>query len=235
MKDASPRARRVRRVLTYVLIFALFPILLFVGAHVLVGSHYYAVMSVAAALSVGVFILNFERGDATAEKLMMIAVLTALGVVGRIVFEPIPGFKPVSAMVIITGMYLGADAGFMAGAMSALISNFFFSQGPWTPFQMFVWGLIGFFAGVLAPILKKRLWLLCVYGALSGVAFSLMMDVFTVTWYSGTFSFSAYLTALAAAIWFTVSYAVSNVVFLLLLARPIGKRLDRLIVKYGIR
>ena len=65
------------------------------------------------------------------------------------VFAPFPQFKPVAAMVIITGVTLGGESGFLVGAIGAFVSNFYFSQGPWTPWQMFSFGIIGFVAGVI--------------------------------------------------------------------------------------
>lgn len=95
------------------------------------------------------------------QKIALIAVMTAMSVAGRFVFAALPGFKPVTAVVVLCGMYLGADAGFICGALSALISNCYFGQGPWTPFQMLVWGIIGLVAGLSGKQLQKaglRLW-----------------------------------------------------------------------------
>lgn len=86
-----------------------------------------------------------------ARDLVPIAVMAALGVVGRTVFAiiPLPNFKPVSAIVIMTGMVFGPETGFLTGALTGFVSNFIFGQGPWTPWQMFAWGMIGFLAGAL--------------------------------------------------------------------------------------
>ena len=131
-------------------------------------------------------------------------------------------------------MYFGGEAGFLTGALSAVISNFYFGQGPWTPFQMFSWGIIGFFAGLIAEPLKRSRIILSVYAVLSGVLYSFLMDVWTVLWADGYFNISRYLAALASAVPFTAVYAVSNLVFLLLLARPIGKILERIKTKYAL-
>ena len=134
-------------------------------------------------------------------------------------------------MVVITAMYFGSEAGFMTGALSALISNFYFGQGPWTPFQMFSWGILGFIAGIIARQLRENKVVLAIYGIVSGVLFSFIMDVWTVLSKEGNFNLSRYL---AAAAQFTVIYAVSNVIFLLLFAKPIGKMLERIKVKYEL-
>ena len=164
----------------------------------------------------------------------MIAVMTALSVAGRFLFAALPGFKPVTAMVVITAMYFGSEAGFMTGALSAVISNFYFGQGPWTPFQMFSWGIIGLLAGLFARRLRQsRIWL-SAFGVLAGVLYSLLMDIWTVFWADGYFNLTRYIAAVGSAAWFTAVYAVSNVIFLMLFAKPIGKILDRISVKYGI-
>lgn len=95
-----------------------------------------------------------------ARDLVPIAVMAALGVVGRTVFAviPLPNFKPVSAIVIMTGMVFGPETGFLTGALTGFVSNFIFGQGPWTPWQMFSWGMIGFAAGLLeyAGFFRKK-------------------------------------------------------------------------------
>ena len=122
----------------------------------------------------------------------------------------------------------------MTGAMTAVISNFTFGQGPWTPFQMFVWGLVGLLAGLLAEPLKRNRVALLAYGAVSGAVFSLLMDVWTVLWWDGTFHLARYAAVTISALGFTLTYAVSNVVFLLLLSKPIGRILERIKLKYDM-
>lgn len=120
----------------------------------------------------------------------------------------------------------------MTGALTAAISNFYFGQGPWTPFQMFVWGVIGLLAGMAASPLKKNKVILVLYGVFSGVLFSLLMDVWTVLWADGSFNIQRYLAAVISSAEFMIVYAVSNVIFLLLFAKPIGKALERISTKY---
>lgn len=195
----------------------------------------YAVVSLAVAvLSLIPFFLTFERGAFDGRGMAVLAAMIALTVVARVVFMPLPGFKPVTAMVVIVGIYLGREAGFLTGALSAVISNFFFGQGPWTPFQMLVWGLIGLVAGVLAGLLRKSRVALCVYGVAAGAVFSLVMDAWSMLWWDGGWNAARYLASLIAAAPFTALYAASNVVFLLILIRPVGKRLERIKHKYGL-
>ena len=183
-----------------------------------------------AFLSLVLFITGFEKKITGTRRMVLVAVMTAISVLGRF----IPFFKPITAITVITAMYLGGEAGFLVGSLSALISNFYFGQGPWTAFQMLAWGLIGFIAGLMAEPLKKNRILLLAYGVLSGVAFSFIMDVWTVLWYSAGFDIELYLLSLKAAIPHTILYAVSNFIFLFVLAKPFGEKLERIKLKYGV-
>ena len=181
-------------------------------------------------LSLLLFIAGFEKKRTGTRRLILVAVMVALSVAGRF----LPLFKPITALTVLTAMYLGSEAGFLTGALSAVISNFYFGQGPWTPFQMMSWGLIGFTAGLLAQPLKRHKWFLLCYGVIAGVAYSFIMDIWTVLWYNGTFQWTLYTGALLSAIPYTCVYALSNVLFLLLFAKPFGQKLERIQVKYGV-
>ena len=191
----------------------------------------YAYISLAVTiLALIFFISGFERKKTGTRRLIIVAVMVTLSVVGRF----IPFFKPITALTVITAIYLGSESGFLVGALAAVISNFYFGQGPWTPFQMLAWGLIGLVAGLLAQPLKKSRVLLCAYGAISGIAFSFIMDIWTVLWYNNSFDITLYLSALTTAIPYTVMYSVSNIIFLWLLAKPFGNKLERVKIKYGV-
>ena len=116
-----------------------------------------------ALLSVFLFIAGIEKKIVGSRRMVIVAIMTALSVAGRF----IPFFKPVTAITVIAAIYLGGEAGFAVGAFSALLSNFYFGQGPWTAFQMLGWGLIGLLAGILARPLKKSRIALVIYGLLS--------------------------------------------------------------------
>lgn len=223
-----------KTVLRYIVLLVMIPAAIAVGVFVFHDKQVAFVSLAVTLLACASFFLAFEKGRSGTRQMIVIAVMVAITVVGRLVFAPIPGFKPVTAIVVITAMVFGGEAGFMTGALSAVISNFYFGQGPWTPFQMFIWGLIGLLAGLLATPLKRSRLVLAVYGVFSGVAFSLLMDVWTVLWWDGSFNVTRYAAAILSALGFTAIYAVSNVVFLLLLAKPIGSKLERIKSKYGL-
>ena len=142
---------RLRTLLRYLLPFLLMPLVIALGM-IFLESKYHAIITVAVLLlSLLLFLCGFDRRMVGVRRQVIVAVMTALSVVGRF----IPFFKPITAMTTITGMYLGGEAAFLVGALSAVISNFFYGQGPWTPFQMMAWGLIGLFSGFLAPLLRR--------------------------------------------------------------------------------
>lgn len=223
----------VRKAVNYLVFLLLIPVCILLGVFVFRDRAYLWISLAVAALACVPFFLSFERKGHDTRRLILLAVMVALSVLGRFVFGAVPHFKPVTTIVVITGIYLGAESGFLCGALSAILSNILFGQGPWTPFQMFAWGIVGWIAGLLSPWLRKSRVFLLLYGVFSGVLYSLLMDIWTVLWW-GEFSLSRYLAALASAVPVTAVYAVSNVIFLLVLTRPIGQKLERIIFKYGI-
>ncbi len=220
---------RVRTILRYLLPLVCMPAVIALGMATL-DARYHMIVTVAVLmLSLLLFLCGFERRLVGVRRQVIVAVMVALSVAGRF----IPFFKPITALTTITGMYLGGETAFLVGALSAVISNFFYGQGPWTAFQMLAWGMIGLLSGWLSPLLKKSRVALLIFGFLSGVAFSAVMDIWTAISGDG-FSWPVYLAALTTALPHTALYCVSNVVFLWICARPFGKKLERVKIKYGV-
>ena len=220
----------LRKTLTVLIPALLIPCAVIVGALAFDAKAHLFISLAVAILSLLLLIAGFERREIGTRRTVLVSVMVALCVVGRL----IPIFKPVTAIVVLCAVYLGPQAGFYTGSVAALLSNFLFGQGPWTPFQMLGWGLIGLFAGLLSRPLGKSRVLLVLYGVLAGVAFSAVMDVWSVLWASGALSVEGYTAALITALPHTALYAASNVVFLAVFAKPIGDKLQRIKLKYGI-
>lgn len=220
----------IRKVLRILIPFVLIPAVVILGALVFDEKRHLFISFAVAVLSVVLFIAGFERKMTGTRRMVIVAVMIALSIVGRF----IPFFKPITAITVMTAIYLGGESGFLVGSFSALLSNFYFGQGPWTPFQMLAWGLIGLLAGWLANPLKSHRWLLVLYGVLAGVAFSFVMDIWAVLWHNNDFSWSLYGAAVVAALPHTVLYAVSNFVFLWSMKKPFGDKLERVKKKYGV-
>ncbi|MBQ7335526.1 MAG: ECF transporter S component [Clostridia bacterium] len=222
--------KRLRNVLRVLIPAVLIPCTVIFGSVVFDEKQYAWTSLLVAVWSVLLFLAGVEKKVIGTRRTVIVAVMIALSVAGRF----IPFFKPVTALTVIAAIYLGGEAGFLVGSFSALLSNFYFGQGPWTAFQMLAWGLVGLVAGLLSkPLQKSRAALLC-YGVVSGVLFSLVMDIWTVLWYSDSLEWSLYAAAMVAAIPHTVLYAVSNFAFLWFMAKPFGEKLSRIKIKYGV-
>lgn len=225
-----------RKVISALVLFVVIPVVMYCGIVFLGDRKYYFISLLIMGLACVPFFLRFERRKPQAREILVIAVMAAISVAGRCLFVVIPGFKPVAAITAITGFALGAEAGFLTGAMSALVSNMFFGQGPWTPFQMFAWGMIGFAAGLFSKrgrVVHNK-WFLVLFGIVAGVFFSFGMDIWGAMSTYGVFSVEAYKLALISAVPFTIVYAVSNIIFLLVLTKPIMEKLERIKMKYGL-
>ena len=175
------------------------------------------------------FFLAFERQKP-------VVVLTALSVTGRLLFAALPNFKPVSAIVILAGVCFGRQSGFLTGALSALVSNLFFGQGPWTPWQMYAWGLMGYVAGALASTkLFRRPWAVLLYGFLASFGYGFLMNSWTLFSFVQPVTWQAALATYGAALAFDATHAVSTVAFLSVTLLPWQKELRRIRQKYGVR
>ena len=161
--------QKLKRILGIIIPLVLIPAVAVCGSVLFSEQKHIFVSLVVAFFSLVLFITGFERKVTGTRRMVLVAVMTAISVLGRF----IPFFKPITALTVITAMYLGGEAGFLVGSLSALLSNFYFGQGPWTAFQMLAWGLIGYVAGLIAESLKRNRALLLAYGVLSGIAFHL--------------------------------------------------------------
>ncbi len=222
--------KSARNFLRWAIPFVLIPAAVVLGALIFREKQYLFCSLLVAGLAVLLFLAGIERKQVGTRRMVLTAIMTALCIAGRF----LPFFKPVTAITILSAMYLGRESGFLTGAMAAVLSNFYFGQGPWTPFQMLAWGMIGWLAGILAEPLKRSRALLLLYGILSGVGYSLVMDIWTVLWYNDGFVLSRYLAAFVTALPHTVLYAVSNFLFLWWMAKPFGSKLERIRMKYGV-
>lgn len=224
-----------KRVIGWVCLLIGVIVLIIFGIRLLMDRRYNLISVMIAFFACIPFYFAYEKREGSIRRMVMIAVMTAIAVVGRLIFGPIPAFKPVSAVVILAGIYMGPESGFLIGSLSAVVSNLFFGQGPWTPFQMLTWGVIGLISGLpgLRILLRRRL-PLAVWGLLAGILYSGIMDIWTVLSLIDGWNWSRYLLALSTAVPYTITYMVSNVVFLMLMIKPVGEKLNRIQIKHGI-
>ena len=236
----TPREKRRltrRTAVACVLILLFIPITLFIGV-VYLGDRQYSIISLAVLFECMLpFFLIFEGRKPKARELVIISVLSALGVAGRAAFFMLPQFKPVMAITIIAGVAFGGESGFLVGAVTMLASNVMFSQGPWTPFQMFAMGIVGFLSGVLFKkgFLRKTRSSLCVFGVLSAIIiYGGIMNPSTLTWGNSTINSKTLLTCFVTGFPMDCIHAVATALFLFLIAEPCLEKLERVKLKYGL-
>ena len=195
-----------------------------------------ALLSMLTALAaVCVFFAGFEASRPALRQIMPTVVLAALAAAGRILFAAVPDFKPVSAICIIAGVVFGRRCGFCTGALAALASNFFFGQGPWTPWQMYAWGLVGYLAGALASHgWLDRTPVLLAYGFLSAMLYGLLLNGWYVIGYVHPLTWPAVAAAYAAGFPFDAVHGVATVVFLGVLYAPWRRKLERIKRKFAL-
>ncbi|WP_337593433.1 ECF transporter S component [Vescimonas sp.] len=197
-------------------------------------------------LTIAAFFLHFESRKPQARELVLLAVLCALAVASRAAFGFVPHFKPMLAIVMLTGIAFGPEAGFLCGAISGFASNFIFGQGPWTPWQMFAYGIGGMLAGLFAlcGILKKspRAWRdggwrdilgLTVFGFLCILlVVGPLLD--TSTFFMAGFSASSPLAVYLAGVPVNCVHGSAVALTMLLFGKPLLDRLRRIQIKYGM-
>jgi energy-coupling factor transport system substrate-specific component len=175
----------------------------------------------------------YERSRPPARLVALVAALAALAVAGRLVFTPIPNVVATTDIVLITGFAVGAAPGFAVGALAAAVSNLWLGQGPWTPWEMAGWGLVGVGGAALGRLTGRRLGRvgLALACGIAGFAYGALLDFSVMVGYGGEQSLDRYLAISARGVPFNVAHATGNVV----LALAAGPALVRIIARYRER
>lgn len=227
---------RNRLLIASILILIIIPLTIFFGVFFLEDRKYYFISMMIIIYTMIPFIMVFEERKPQARELIVIGVLTAISVAGRVAFYWLPQFKPVVAITIISGVSFGAEAGFFVGALSGFVSNFFFSQGPWTPWQMFCFGIIGFISGVLVKfnILKKDRLSLCIFGGFSTFFIYGGIINFGSLLIFSKFSVKGLVASYISGFWFDMVHSIATIVFLYVISQSMLEKLERIKIKYGL-
>ena len=237
-KLSAPRKALSKRTLSAAaMILLAIPLTIYVGTHFLGDRKYYFIALLIVLETMLPFALVFENRKPQARELVVIAVLCAIAAAGRAAFFMLPQFTPVIALVIISGIAFGAESGFIVGALTMLVSNFLFGQGPWTPLQMFAMGVIGFLSGLLFQkgLIKRKPVQLAVFGALATIiVYGGILNPWFVLAYQTPPTWEMLLVAYLQGIPFDLVHAGATAVFMLIFSRPMLEKLDRIKVKYGL-
>lgn len=213
-------------------------IVIFVGLIVFpmwIQQHYLAFSLLLMAASFVPFMIRFSRQKLTSRELVMLAILGAIASVSRVPFASLPSVQPSTFVVIVSGIVLGPQSGFVIGTLTAIVSNLFLGQGPWTPWQMFAWGVIGLLAGLF-----RNRWMMknivgrCIYGFIMGFVFGWLMNLWVILGLGLTFSWEVIALYYTSSFFFDLAHALSNVFFILLFSDSWIKILNRFKLKYGL-
>lgn len=226
----------VKSILSIAILFLLFPMVVLL-ANQLGTRKYYVVSLLVVLLSILSLMLSFEKRKPQSREIIVIAVMSATAAAARTAFIFVPFFKPLAAVVILTGVSLGAQAGFVCGALSMLVSNFIFGQGPWTAWQMIAYGIVGLISGLIfykKPQLQ-RIPILTVFGALIVVLVAgPILDLSTLFTITQGASSASILSVLLAGLSVNLIQAAATCLFMFILGKPILEKLDRMKIKYGL-
>jgi energy-coupling factor transport system substrate-specific component len=189
-----------------------------------IASAIFLLVSIAAAFA------WFERSRPPARVVAMVAVLVAFAVIGRVLFAPFPNIKPTTDIVIIAGFALGAEPGLIVGALAALVSNFYFAQGPWTPWQMFAWGMCGLLGALIGRLSRREiarvpLSLCC---AAAGLGYGVILNFGSAVNFGGSDLLTSFYVYMAESIPFDAAHAVANFCFCMLAGPMLIRMLSRI-------
>lgn len=241
LAEQMPREQRKlgkRTVTASVLILLFIPLTIFAGIFYLEDRSYNQVALLVLFECMLPFVMIFEGRKPRARELVTIAVICAIGVAGRAAFFMLPQFKPVMALTIIAGVAFGGETGFLVGAVTMLASNMLLSQGPWTPWQMFSMGIVGFLAGILfrKGLLRRNRESLAVFGAVAAlIIYGGIMNPASVLMFNpSALNANMILASYVSGFFMDLIHAAATFVFLMLAAEPMLEKLDRIKVKYGL-
>lgn len=213
----------------------LIPLTIFFGSQ-LSGRSYYLTSTLVLVEIMLPFFLAFEGRKPQARELVVVAVLCALAVAGRVVI-PIPNFKATYAIIMLSAIAFGPETGFLIGAMTALTSNFFFGQGPHTPWQMMAYGMTGLIVGFAyqQKWLKRKPMHMALFGAvLIVVIIGPILDICTALLTQTQITTVGIAAQLLSGLPVNISQAIATFLVIRFLGEPLLEKLDRVKVRYGM-
>ncbi len=233
----SDRRLTARTLLACALILLAIPFTIYVGIYFLGDRKYYFISLLIILEALLPFCLVFESRKPQARELIIVSVLCAIAVAGRSAFFMLPQFKPVVAIVIISGVCFGGETGFLVGAVTGFVSNFFFGQGAWTPWQMFAFGVIGFISGMLFKkgLLRKTKASLSIFGFFATfVIYGGIMNPSVIFQTQAKPTLQMFITTYISGAPFDFVHGVSTAFFLWFISEAMIDKLERIKIKYGL-
>ena len=222
-------------IVTLIIFFLLIPATLFLGTKI-PGRSYYITSTLMILELMVPFFMAFEGRKPQARELVVIAVMCAIAIVARTAI-PIPHFKAIFAVIMLSGIAFGPEAGFMVGAISAFASNFFYGQGAYTPWQMMAYGAGGMLAGFCFAKgrLPQKPWIMALFGFFATILWvGPLLDCSHIFLMLSAINRDSVLAALISGFPVNLSQAICTVLIMLLFGRALLDKLDRVKTKYGM-
>jgi energy-coupling factor transport system substrate-specific component len=176
------------------------------------------------------FFFEFERAASGAKEIALVSMLGTISALSRLPFASFLNFQPCTFFIICSGYVFGPLAGFMVASLTALISNIFLGQGPWTPYQMFTWGLVGITAGWLGKVpmsVKARIVTLAAFGFIWGWLYGVIINVWFWTYFIYPLTLKTYLFTLLNAVVWDATHALANTLFVLIFGSKVINSMER--------
>ena len=236
-QDLEKRNLSKRTITAVVLVLVIIPLTIYIGMFYLGDRKYYFISMLVIIETVLPFAMIFEGRKPQARELVVISVLCAIAIAGRAAFFAVPQFKPVAAIVIISGVAFGGESGFLVGAMTMFLSNMMYGQGPLTPWQMFAMGIIGFLSGLMfrKGLLRRDRISLAIFGGITVFfIYGGIMNPATILTTQANVTWPMIITSWVVGAAFDLIHAGATVFFLLIIGEPMLEKLDRIKVKYGL-
>ena len=226
-----------QNIIAIIFIVIAVPLTVLAGMYLLDNKNYYLISILIIAELLIPFFISFENKKPSIRELVIISVICALAVASRIAFASIPQFKPMVAIIIISGICLGAEKGFLIGATTAFVSNIYFTQGPWTPWQMLALGAVGFITGIIFKkgLIKQNKISVSIFGGIATlVIYGGIVNLSSVFLYQINPTAMGIVSTYLLGLPYDLIHSASTMFFLWFITEPMTEKLQRVKLKYNI-
>ncbi len=237
IENKTKKSFSKRNLISILFVLVFVPLTIFFGTVYLENRKYYFISLLIILETLLSFFVSFEKKKATSRELVLISVICAVSVVGRAVFYALPQFQPMTAVIIISGICFGGETGFLVGVLSCFVSNIFFGQGPWTPWQMTAFGLVGLMSGILfnRGLIKTNKLSVSIFGGLAIlIIFGGIMNPASVILYQENINLKMIMYSYISGFPFDMIHVASTVFFLWFFGEEMIEKLERVKIKYKI-
>ncbi len=226
-----------RKIIPHILIFILAPVLVLVGAFFFEGKQYYITAVLIALTAFIPFFLKLKKKKLGARELVIMASVSAIAVASRVAFFQIPQVKPMCAILIISAVVFGKEIGFALGALSMLLSNLFFGQGAFTPFQMLGMAMTVYVAAFICEnkkIRKSKILISLSGGLACFIIYGIIVDFGSVVLMTKDFSIGSIISIYSSGAVFNLIHGITTFLILLIGYKPVSEKLERVKIKYEL-